>query len=109
MAKFRLGKYGVTADLTKCFFQIGLHPDQRELLRILWFDNHDIGEGKVKAYRFTRHPWGIKSSPFIASYAIQKTQEDNVTGSSDLTRDLIQKNIYMDDLIFSVDNWMMLV
>ena len=27
-----------------------------------------------------------------------------MTGSSDLTRDLIQKNIYIDDLIFSEDN-----
>ena len=61
------------ADLTKCFFLIGLPPDQRDLFPILWFDNHAIGEGKVKAFRFTRHPWGIKSSPFIASYAIQKT------------------------------------
>ena len=74
------------------------------LFRILWFDNHDIGEGKVKTFWFTCHPWGIKSNPFVASYVIQKTLEDNVTGLSDLTRDLIQKNNYMDDLIFSAGN-----
>ena len=55
-------------------------------------------------FRFTRHPWGVKSSPFIASFAIQKTLEDNATGASDLTRDTIRKNIYMDHLIFSVDS-----
>ena len=46
------------ADLTKCFFQIGLTEDQRDLFRILWFDNNDIGQGKVVNLRFTRHPWG---------------------------------------------------
>ena len=72
------------ADLTKWFFQIGLPQDQKDLFSILWFDNHCIVEEKVKALWFTHHPWGIKSSLFIASYTIQKTLEDNVTGSSDL-------------------------
>ena len=54
--------------------------------------------------RFTRHPWGVKSSPFIASFGIQKTLDDNTTGASDLTLDTICKNIYMDDLMFSVDS-----
>ena len=55
-------------------------------------------------FRFTRHPWGVKSSPFIASFAIQKTLEDNATGASELTRNTIRKNIYMDDVIFGVDS-----
>ena len=93
LARFRLGKFGMMADLTKCFFQIGLREDQRDLFRILWFDNNDIGQGKVVKFRFTRHPWGVKSSPFIASFAIQKTLEDNATGASDLTRDTIRENI----------------
>ena len=104
LARSRLGKFDMMAYLTKCFFQIGLPKDQRGLFRILWFDNNDIGQGKVVKFRFTRHPWGVKSSPFIASFAIQKTLEDNATGAFDLTRDTIRKNIYMDDLIFSVDN-----
>ena len=29
-------------DLTKCFFQIGLHEEQRNLFRILWFENDDV-------------------------------------------------------------------
>ena len=104
LARFRLGRYGMMADLTKCFFQISLPIDQRDLFRILWFDKDDIGEGKVVAFRFTRHPWGIKSSPFIASYAIQKSLDDNATGASEQTRETIRKNIYMDDVIFSVDS-----
>ena len=92
------------ADLTKCFFQIGLPEDQRDLFRILWFDNDDKGQGKVVKFRFTRDLWGVKSSPFIASFAIQKTLKDNATGASDLTQDTIRKKIYNDDVIFSVDS-----
>ena len=69
LARFWFGKYGMMADLTKCFFQISLPPDQRDFFFILRFDNHDIGEEKVKAFRLTRHSWSIKSSLFIASYA----------------------------------------
>ena len=104
LARLRLCRYGMMAELIKCFFQINLTLYQRDLFRILWFDDHDIGERQVKVFQFTRHPWGLKSSPFIASCAIQKTLEENATGSSDLTRKLVQKNIYTDDLIFSVNN-----
>ena len=74
------------------------------MFRILWFDKNDVREGNLVTYRFTRHPWGVKSSPFIATFAIQKTLDDNTTGVSDLTLDTIRKNIYMDDLMFSVDS-----
>ena len=104
LARFRLGKFAMMADLTKCFFQIGVPAEQRDLFCILWFDKNDVRKGNMVTYRFTRHPWGVKSSPFIASSAIQKTLDDNTTGASDLNLDTIRKNIYIDDLIFSVDS-----
>ena len=104
LARFQLGKFAMMADLTKCFFQIGVPAEQCDLFHILWFDKNDVREGNVVTYRFTRHPWGVKSSPFIASFSIQKTLDDNTTCTSDLTLDAIRKNIYMDDLMFSVDS-----
>ena len=92
------------ADLTKCFFQISILEEQLDLFRILWFDKNDVREGNLVTYRFTCHPWGVKSSPFIASFSFQKTFDDNTTGASDLTFDTIRKNIYMDDLMFGVDS-----
>ena len=104
LARFRLGKFAIMADLTKWFFQIGVPAEQRDLFRILWFDKNDVRERNVVTYWFTRHPWGVKSSPFIASFAIQKTLNNNTTGAFNLTLDTISKKIYMDDLIFSVDS-----
>ena len=43
LARFKLGQFGMMTDLTKSFFQIGLPEDQRDLFRILRFENNDIG------------------------------------------------------------------
>ena len=62
----------MTADLTKCFFQIGLPEEQCNLLWIWLFENDDVGKRKIVSFRFTRHYWGVKSSPFIASWQFKK-------------------------------------
>ena len=54
LARFRLKKFAMMADLTKCFFQIGITTEQRDLCRILWFDKNDVRERNVVTYRFTR-------------------------------------------------------
>ena len=45
LARFRLGKFAMMADLTKCFFQISVPAEQRDLFCILWFDKNDVREG----------------------------------------------------------------
>ena len=55
LARFRLGKFAMMADLTKCFFQIGVPAEQRDLFRILWLDKNHLREGNVVTYRFIRH------------------------------------------------------
>ena len=61
---------------------VGAERILKLLKRIL---KHGISKGQVKDFRFTRHLWDMKSSPFIASYAIQKLLQDIVNGSSNLT------------------------
>ena len=104
LTRFRLGKYALMSDVTKCFFQIWLPAAQRDLFRLLWFENNDVERGKLVSYRFRVHPWGIKSSPYIACLAFKKLVEENPTCASDMTLQNILQNMYMDDLIFSVDS-----
>ena len=104
LTRFRLGKYALMSDVTKCFFQIQLLAAQRDLFRLLWFENNDVERGKLVSYRFRVHPWGIKSSPYIACLAFKKLVEENPTCASDMTLQNILQNMYMDDLIFSVDS-----
>ena len=104
LTRFRLGKYALMSDVTKCFFQIQLPAAQRDLFRLLLFENNDVETGKLVPYRFRVHPWGIKSSPYIACLAFKKLVGKNPTCASDMTLQNILQNMYMDDLIFSVDS-----
>ena len=103
LAKFRMGQYALMADITKCFFQISLPQHQQDLFQILWYKDDDISKGELQPYKFTRHVWGIVSSPYIACAAIRKTAEENPTNASSYTTDTIRNCMYMDDLLFSTD------
>ena len=105
LARFRKDKYALMADITKCFFQIKLPVAQRDLCRLLWFENDDVHKGKLVLFRFCVHPWGIKSSPYIACLAIKKMVEQNPSKASDLTLGTVSKNMYVDDFIFSADSF----
>ena len=56
LTRFRRGKFGLMADVTMCFFQIALPESQRDLFRILWFENDNIDTGKIVPYRFVCIP-----------------------------------------------------
>lgn len=67
LTKFRLGKTAVCADVEKAFNQISIHPDDRDAVRFIWFDEF----GKQTVYRFIRVPFGLSSSPFQLSSVIR--------------------------------------
>ena len=78
LTRFQVGRYACTADLSKCFFQVAMSESQRNLFCLIWYSNNDIDEEKVQLYRFTRHVWGINSSPFIALFSIEKLIAENL-------------------------------
>ena len=102
--RFRLGKYACMADLSKCFFQIAMPVHQQDLFRLVWYANNDIDEGVTQVFCFTRHVWGINSSPFVALYAIEYLVSKNPTDASPATLSAIESNRYMDDLLLSLDS-----
>ena len=103
LIRFRRGEFALMADITKCYFQINLPASQRDLFRILWFENNDVEHGKMQQFRFRVHPWGVTSSDFVACLAIQKMVELNAKKFSDSTCFNVLNNLYMDDLIYSAD------
>ena len=98
LIRFRLGKYAFVTDISRCFFQVGVPRAQQDLLRIVWFKDNDISKGEVMAYRFTRHVWGLNSSPYIALLAIRRLVEENPTRASQFTLNAAANHRYMDDL-----------
>ena len=104
LTRFRVGKYACMADLSKCFFQVSLPENQRDLFRLVWFRNSDIDGGYIQLFQFTRHVWGINCSPYIALFAIQRLISENPTDAGELTLTAIENNRYMDDLLLSSDS-----
>ena len=103
LARFRIDKYAIMEDITKCFFPILLPEHLQNLVRILWYENDDILNGKLKAYKFSRHVWGVVRSPCIACHSIKEVAKKNLTNASNPTLHEIQHCMYMDDLLVSTD------
>ena len=60
---------------------------------------------EVKVYRFTRHVWGINSSPFIALWAIKRLVSENPTGAGEATLQAVLNNRYMSDMSFASNSF----
>ena len=104
LIRFRLGKYACVADASKCFFQLSIPSDQQDLFRIVWYENNDLDKGKPQIFKFTRHVWGINSSPYVALLALKRLVKENPVNVSELTLNVTQNNRYMDDILFASDN-----
>src|SRR5699024_7890093 len=63
MVRFRLAPIALMTDLKKAFSQIRIHPDDRDLLRYLWYENRESKQPTM--YRMSSVTFGLTSSPFI--------------------------------------------
>ena len=104
LIRFRLGKYACMADLSKCFFQVAMPVEQRDLFRIIWCKNSDFEGGEPQMFQFTRHVWGMNSSPYVILCAIKQLILENPTQAGEKTLAAIDENRYMDDVLFSCDS-----
>ena len=52
---FRLHEIVLLADIKAAFLQIGVHTDDRDLLRFLWYNE----KGELEVFRFTRVPLAL--------------------------------------------------
>ena len=66
LIRFRRRKIGLTAYITKVFLQVGISDSDRDVSRFLW-----KLDGTVRVMRFTRVPFGNKSSPFLLNATIK--------------------------------------
>ena len=103
LMRFRTGKYACVADVSKCFFQIKLPRNQQDWFHIIWFKDNNMDSGEIQIFRFTRHVWGINSSPYVALMALNRLAADNPTHASMVTLNAITQNRYMDDWLFAGD------
>ncbi|GBN21039.1 hypothetical protein AVEN_75944-1 [Araneus ventricosus] len=99
--KFRLRKFGITADTEKAFLQIGLQEDDKPFLRFLWWENGD--KENTKIYQHKRVVFGISSSPFLLGATLEHNLKQ-VTGHLEVTAQKLLESFYVDNCVTSVDN-----
>ena len=103
--RFRLHPFALIGDVEKAFLQISLDERDRDFTRFYWFDEQLSSNSwptvRESTYRFTRVPFGIKSSPFLLNatinHHINKYSEVYPT-----TTKYLRTSIYVDDFITSV-------
>ena len=100
LLRFRQHQFAVSAEVEGMFLQVGVPDCDQPSLRFLWREDPTTN---VVVYQYTRHVFGAKDSPTCASYALQRTAQDNVTQYLEATKAALE-NFYMDDYLDSVES-----
>ena len=93
--RFRTHLICFTADFAKMYRQILMHPDDRDLQRILW--RHSPDE-PIKEYQLNTVTYGTSSAPFLATRCLNKLADDNQDKDPDVAQ-AIHNDFYVDDLL----------
>jgi hypothetical protein len=83
-----------TADIAKTYRQIVVHPQDRDLQRILW---RYSSEKPIQACRLTTVTYGISSAPFLATCCL-KTLADNKCHYPKAAQ-VLSNDFYVDELL----------
>lgn len=102
LLRFRLHKIGLIADIEKAFLMIGIHPDDRDALRFLWFKNVEERNPEMVVYRFCRLVFGLRPSPSILGSTIQHHLSLYEHEQPEIVKEL-QDSLYVDDLTSGAD------
>ena len=95
LLKNHINYYCITGDIKKAFLQIRIHPQDRDSLRILWYE--DLITKQIKEYRFTRSIFGAGPSPYVLSATIRKRVGKFSSKYPETTRSLLI-DTYVDDI-----------
>ena len=95
LLRFRSFPIALIADIEKAFLMISVRPEDRNVLRFLWFDPND--PEKIVIFRQTRVTFGLNASPFILTATIRNHLEKFVSKKRE-TVEVIEDSLYVDDL-----------
>ena len=96
--RFRHYPVAFTADVKEMFLQCGINEPVRNLLRIVWFKDHDL-DAPIVTYRFKRLPFGLNCSMSMANFCLKYTMDKNETGASAETIDSGKNSFYVDNCL----------
>ena len=98
LIKFRWNLIAVMADIEKAFLMISIHPNDRDMLRYLWFKEPAKIDNEVAHFRFARLVFGLRPSPAILGCVISHHLNKYRKHYPKLV-EVIEGSLYVDDLI----------
>lgn len=100
LLRFRLHRYGVSADVAKMFRQVQVNKEHWNYQRILWRASPDK---PIQDYYITVVVWGIASATFNAVRALRQCAMDEKTRFPIASR-MALEDFYVDDFLSGTDD-----
>ena len=94
LIRFRQFRWAFTLDISKMFFQILVHEDDRDALRFVWRDFN--AKSVAEIYRMVVFAFGLKPSPFVAINCVYETAKKHKLEFPEAVA-LLLLQLYMDD------------
>ena len=103
LLRFRQEQVAFVGDVESMYYQVRVPQEDRDTLRFFWWPDGNTTLSP-EMYRMTVHPFGARSSPSIANYALKRTAEDCGDEYSLVTKQTVEQNFYVDDCLKSVNS-----
>ncbi|KAJ8028733.1 hypothetical protein HOLleu_31057 [Holothuria leucospilota] len=101
LCRFRQENIAFAGDIESMFYQFRVNPEQRDLLRFLWWDGGDLSS-EPREYRMNVHLFGAGSSPGCANFALKQIATDYESEFGSDAAEFVYRNFYVDDGLKSV-------
>ena len=85
----------MTADISKMYRQIRVHPEDYNLQRILWRRSSDE---PLRQYQLVTVTYGTASASFLATRCLNQLASEEAS-SYPLVAEVISRDMYVDDLV----------
>ena len=96
LTRFRFHKFAFLGDIKAMYFQVIIPPEQRDLLRFLWFDD----DGNLIHLRHCRHIFGGVWCSSSSQFVLRKSIENE---TNTVVKNAVLDGFYVDDCLTSVD------
>ena len=103
LLRFREEPVAVTGDIEAMYHQVKILVEQRRFLLFLWWKNSDP-QNEVVDRKMTAHLFGGVSPPSCCNYALRKTAADNVNKYGYEASTIVERNVYVDNILKSFPN-----
>ena len=96
LLRFRVPNVAITADAEAAYLQILVAPEDRDYMRLLYFDDINAENPKIVKYRFTRVIFGATSSQFLLNGVTRIHAEKYADVDPDFV-EKVSRALYVDD------------